>query len=295
MKLIARPILPERYFLAMIFLAFFVLLSGVPIKALANDAAATQVIASYLVRDNSTASGYKERIRWVLNSDTWNRLALIVPNMPLDRTENPSPFKSGAEDIIVLTRNDVNGMTGKDIYLSNIGIMVIERSAEHAYFKDTNKFWDFLEEEQGEHSLLENLNEEGFDSKAPGIVVVYNLNQNLANPNWKINEPEALELYQSYMKGMVAYSDYDLKYTLDTSKFDKLGLFTLYLNYDSAPAKVATIAKGSLRLSNPVTSTIYYQDTKDQYTVLKGLAAAMLTQDEKQKKEEREAVSKREF
>lgn len=255
------------------------------------------VTAVYLVRDESGSGAYKEKVRWVVNSsDTWDHLSLMLPLLPIDRTPNADPLTNAVDDIIVLTRDELNGMTGLDVYLSSIGIMTVERGAEHAFFADTNMMWDFLDTEQGQESSFENFTEESqINKKEPGIVATLNLNQNLPNPHWVVNDPEKVKLYNSYLKGIKAYSDWDLRLEKQQENFDALGLFVLYLNYKDAPAEIATVSKNSIRLSNSKITTTYYQDSQDQYPIFRRMAQEVIAHNAKYKKQEVDAVSKREF
>jgi hypothetical protein len=271
--------------------------SAQPSHAASDKKQYLPVTAVYLVRDESGSGGYKEKVRWVVNgSDIWDHLNTMLPLLAVDRTPNADPLTNDVDDIIVLTRNELNGMTGLDVYLSSIGIMTIERGAEHAYFADTNMMWDFLDNEQGLESSFKNFTEESeINKKEPGIVATLNLNQNLPNPHWVVNDPEKVKLYNSYLKGIKAYSDWDLRLEKQQENFDALGLFVLYLNYKDAPAEIATISKNSIRLSNSKITTTYLQDSQDQYPIFRRMAKEVIAHNAKYKKQEVDAVSKREF
>ena len=273
------------------------LLGGQPAHAASDKKQYLPVTAAYLVRDEGGSGAYKEKVRWIVNNnDMWDHLSVMLPLLPVDRTPNADPLANSVEDIIVLTRNELNGMTGIDVYLSSIGIMTIERGAEHAYFADTNHMWDFLDNEQGQESSFDDFTEDSkINKKETGIVATLNLNQNLPNPHWVVNDPEKLKLYNSYLKGIKAYSDWDLRLEKQQENFDALGLFVLYLNYKDAPAEIATISKNSIRLSNSKVTTNYYQDSQDQYAVFRRMAQEVIAHNAKYKKQEVEAVSKREF
>ena len=282
-------------------------LTGIALTALAFSTSVSHaaerkqylpVTAVYLVKDASVASGYKEKVRWVLNNpDIWENMSQMLTLLPSDRTVNADPRKNEVDDVIILIRNELNGMTGFDVYISSVGIMTIDRGAEHAYFADTNLMWEFLEGEQENLSTFDNFAEAEYSKTEKGIVATLNLNQNLPNPHWQVpaDDTEKIKLYNSYLKGIRAYSDYDLRMEKQEENFDSLGLFVLNLNYPEAPAEVATVSKNSIRLSNSKVTTSFYQDTQDQYPIFRRMAQEMITHNAKYKKQEVEAVGKREF
>lgn len=257
------------------------------------------VTAVYLVKDSGPGGQYQEKVRWVVNNpDIWHNLSRMLPLLPIDQTANPSPVQNEADDMIILTRDELNGLTGIDVYLSPVGIMTIERGAEHAYFADTNLMWEFLENEQQEHSSFDtfiNGEDDKINKKAKGIVATLNLNQNLPNPHWMVEDPERLKVYSAYLKGIRPYSDWELRVEQQQENFDALGLFVLYLNYPDAPSEIATISNNSIRLSNAKLTTTYYQDTQDQYPIFRRMAQEMIAHKAKYKKQESDAVDKREF
>ncbi len=265
-------------------------------RAMAEKKQFLPITAVYLVRDTGPEGAYREKVRWVINNaDIWSNLSVMLTLLPADRTPDAHPLQNKVDDMIILTRDELNGMTGIDVYLSSIGIMTVERGAEHAYFADTNLMWDFLESEQANLSSFDNFTETEYSKKDKGIVATLNLNQNLPNPHWLIDDAEKLKLYNSYLKGIKAYSDWALRIEKQQENFDALGLFVLYLNYPDAPAEIATVSRNSIRLSNSKVTTSFYQDTQDRYPVFRRMAQEVIAHNAKYKKQEVDAVSKREF
>lgn len=249
-----------------------------PAQAADDSIPFSPVSAVYLVKDKTSAFGYKERLRWSINtSEDWDRFYKIMPGFPYDKTVNPDPLKANVDDMIVLSRKDANKLTGFDIYLSAIGIMAMERQAEHKYYPDSNNLWTFLKEEQRQNASFENLtNSKAADSNTAGIVATYNINRNMINPTWAVTTQDRIASYDSYFMALKPYTDFELKYSAPQMNYDDVGVFVLNLNYPNAPAKIAAVTSKTIRLSNSFIKTTYYQDPQDYYNFYKSQAREML-------------------
>ena len=188
-------------FLLLVSLICISLLAAFPDRALAEETAFSPIHAMYMVRDDTAESGYREAIRWSITTpDDWNRFYNNIPSMPQDTSADPDPLKNKVEDVIILTHTDSNGLTGYDIYVSTLGIMVISRSAKHEYYKDNNKLRAFLEDEQKRRASFDQFLKNSVSKKSMGIVVTFNINQSLPNPMWLIDDTENIRLYNSFLK-----------------------------------------------------------------------------------------------
>jgi hypothetical protein len=256
----------------------------------------TPITAFYFLKDPKEASGYKEKIHWeITNATDWENFYRNIPALPKDKSVEPDPFLHGAEDIIVLTRNDVNGFTGFDIYLSARGLTMVVRGANHYYYPDNNGFRKFLEEEQSQRSSFESFDHKDIDIKAPGVVVTYNVNQNIPNPTWLVKNNDDKNLYDSFLKTLKPYEDNQMNWIAGNENFDGFDLFVLHLNYPGAPAKIATVSKKNLRLSNPKVIKTYYQDTEDYFNYFKTQAREMMDYRAKYKSNESNAIKRSRF
>lgn len=260
-----------------------------------NTMAFVPVDVIYLMKSPESPSGYKEKIRWTISSPSdWERFFVNIAGLPLDETK-ADPLKNKADDLIILTRNDANKLTGLDIYISTYGIMYVNRGAKHGYFADKNKFRKFLEEEQKLNASFESFGGKKIDPKSTGIVVEYNINQNMPNPSWLIDTPDMVHMYSSFLKGLKPYDHYELTWIVNGERYDDFGNFVLVLNYAGAPARIATITKKSIRLSNSFIETTYYQDPDDYYNFFKDQVRERINYNEKYKNQATEAIDKRQF
>lgn len=270
-----------------IFAFLFMLSVGIAFSTPAHAESGTipfsPVSAIYLVKDNNSTFGYKEKLRWSINTaEDWDRFYNIMPYFPYDKTLNPDPLKANVDDMIVLSRKDSNKLTGFDIYLSAVGIMVVEREADHIYYPDTNKLWGFLKEEQSQNASFENLGSgKAINSNTRGIVVTYNINRNIANPTWAVTAPERVAAYDAYFMALKPYTKFELQYSAPQMTYDDVGVFILNLNYDKAQAMIATVTPKTIRMSTSHIKTTYYQDPQDYYNFYKSQAREMLNYNSK--------------
>lgn len=251
----------------------------------------------YLIRDESAPNGYREKFHWQIRSqEDWNRFYDTLPGLPLDKTNNSDPMKSKVDDMIIMSREDANKLTGFDIYLSNLGIMIVRRGATHTYFPDTNKFRAFLEQEQKTRSSFETfLDNKEIAKNAQGMTIIYNVNKNIPNPTWLIDKPDDLALYSDFFKGLTPIPPFDLRYHYGDENYDDTGVFFLTLNYPGSPGENAAVTKRSIRVSTPFISSEYLQDTKKYYQYFKAQANEMINYNQKYKVNELEADERREF
>lgn len=256
----------------------------------------TPVTVLYLIKDSDSQFGYKEKLRWSINTIAdWDRFYKTMLSLPLDKSVNPDPLKSKTNDLIILSRKDSNQLTGFDIYISPKGIMAVHRDANHQFFPDTNKLWDFLKEEQKKNASFETFsNQSKISPKTLGIVTTYNINQNIPNPVWLVDTPDKIAVYDSFFVALKPYTPFELQFKIDTSNFDNVGTFILNMNYPKAPASLVTVTQNSIRLSTGVINTKFYQDTEDYYNFYKSQAREMLNYNERFG-DKLKSVSEREF
>lgn len=283
----------RRTFLSLFVAAIATLVS---FSALAGPNDATPITAFYFIRDPAAPTGYKETIHWeITNATDWENFYRNIPALPRDKSVEPDPFLHFADDIIVLTRNDVNGFTGFDIYLSARGLTKVTRSASHYYYPDNNGFRKFLEEEQSQRSSFESFDRQTISTKTPGIVVTYNVNKNIPNPTWLIDKNEDRYLYDSFLKTLKPFEDFEMNWIAGNEDFDGFDLFVLYLNYKGAPARIATVSKKHIRLSNPKVTKDFYQDPEDYFNYFKTQAREMMEYRSKYKSNESNAIKRSRF
>jgi hypothetical protein len=287
-------IMPRFPLLISLFLIF--LLDFYSGRARADETPFTPVQAMYMVRDSAAQAGYREVFRWSITApDDWKRFYNNIPSLPQDTSADPDPLKNQVDDIIILTHTDSNGLTGYDIYVSPLGIMVITRGATHQYYQDNNKFRAFLEDEQKRRASFDNFLKNEVPKNSMGMVVAYNINKSLPNPKWLIDDPENLRLYNSFFKVLTPLSGKPLDAAIEEEGFDKLGHFVLTLNYANAPAQIAVVGKKNIRMSNNTITSRFYQDTGKYYTFFRDQAREMISTKEKVKEREAEAISRRQF
>lgn len=252
--------------------------------------------AVYMVRDPGTKDGYKEKLRWQVNSpDDWARFYENLPNLPKDNTTNADPLNGKVDDMVVFTHTDDNDLTGYDIYVSNLGIMKVTRGATHQIYPDTNQLRAYLIEEQKDRASFESLSGDSVSSKSNGIIVTYNINESIPNPVWRISEQNDIRIYDSFFKALKPLTGAKLKSARSGENFEGFGTFVMNLNYPRAPARIATVGKTSIRMSNGFISTDFYQDTQNFYKFFKDQAREMIKYKEKFKSEEEQAEDKRKF
>jgi hypothetical protein len=243
----------------------------------------TPVNVLYLVKDPDSPFGYKEKLQWSINSSAdWERFYKTMLSLPEDKGINPDPLKAKVDDIIVLSRKDANNLTGFDIYISQKGIMSVHRDAVHTYYPDSNKLWDFLKEEQSHHASFDAFSKNiEISKKSIGIVATYNINQNIPNPVWLVDDPAKVTTYDSYFLALKPYTEFELRFSAEKIDFDDMGIFILNLNYPDAPGNIATVTQKSIRISKGAINSRFYQDTQDYYNFYKSQAREMMNYNER--------------
>ncbi len=274
-------------------LALLVILPAAPARA--EDEFYEPVQAMYMVRDPASKSGYTEKLRWTINNaNDWFRFYDNLPGLPKEPTTIADPLKGKVDDMIVFTHTDDNDLTGFDVYVTNRGLMVVKRGATHRFYPDSNMLRSYLLTEQKQRASYEALSEEKISSKSIGIVVTYNINKSIPNPVWLVSSVDEMRIYNSFFKALKPYSGEQLKDLLDREEYG-FGSFVMNLNYASAPARIATVGRGSIRMSEGYTKTDFYQDTEDYYKYFKDQARDMIRFKESYKVDENEAAKRREF
>ena len=218
------------------------------------------VTGIYYKADQKAENGYREAYRWRFNaSDEWRRFVNFAPQMTAKTDAEASPFKRAAEDFIILSVKDANGVTGRDYFLSKHGVMISSITAESVFYSDAHDFYSFLKEETLNHKGFETFPGEKFANDKQGVIVRYNINEELPNPSWRINTQENLNLYDSFLRELTPME------RLSRADFDRLGHFNLLLNYPKAPGEFATIGPDGIRISKSVSEDKFYKDERGYY------------------------------
>lgn len=251
------PILTFSLFLALSLFPRFIL-----------AAPSAPVTGTYYKADPSAENGYREIYRWKFNaSDEWRRFAHFSTQGAVETEERANPFKSKPAEFIVLSMKDLNGFTGKDYFLSENGLMVSALSGKSSFYQDRHQFHAFLKEELLNHKGFESFPGEKFAHDRQGIIVRYNINEDLPNPSWLINKQKDVNLYDSFLRGLKTSEK------LQKFNFDGIGYFHLLLNYPKAPGKFVAIGPNGIRISQTSSEDTFFKDEKNYFKFFRDMAS----------------------
>lgn len=240
------------------------------------------ISAIYYQADPKGKQGFREVFRWRFNAgDDWRRFAHFAPQLPPTTEEKASPFKTSSDDMIAISVKAANGVTGQDYFLSKNGIMISEVKAKHRFYRDMNNMNAFLKEEILNHDGFEKFPGEKFAADRQGIIVRYNINEDLPNPSWLINTQKDVNLYDSFLRNMKPLA------RLQKLNFDTTGHFVLLLNYPKAPDRFATVGASGIRLSESYSEDKYVKDEKNYYGYFRAMALEHMKISEDVEKEKR--------
>ena len=216
--------------------------------------------------DPKAKEGYAEDYRWrMTRSDEWRRFEYLISKMDVGKETDINPFLKNPDQLLVLSVKDSNGVTGKDYYISKNGIMMTTIGAKSKYYSDEENMIKFLKEELTNRSSFESFPGEKIPPDAKGIVVRFNINENLPNPSWLINKQKDVDLYDSLLRNLPLYNDQYANQLINSNEFNENGTYTLLLNYPKAPAKFATIGVDGIRLSNTFSTDKFFVDDKKYF------------------------------
>lgn len=223
----------------------------------------TSVFVHLFKADPASKEGFKETYKWQMGeTDEFRRFEYMASKMKKGEQAKISPFIRKPDEMLVVSIKDQNGITGKDYYLTQDGLMITEISSKSSYYEDANNFYTFLKEEISHRSSLEKFPGERISSESPGIVVRYLINETLPNPAWLINTQKDVNLYDSFMRKIPQIDGYQFQYN---NPFNEKGNFSVRLNYPKSPAKYATVNKIGIRLSETYSKDSFVQDENDYY------------------------------
>jgi len=260
------------------FALFAIIVFGVAVHSSAAQAQLFQPVnVKYMVIDPTSKTGYADKAIWTINSENdWARFYNQMLALPKDTAKNPDPLENKVTSMVVMSQKDRNGLTGTDIYVSDLGIMAIKTVAENRIYEDVNGFFKFLSTEQKEKAPFETAGKTKVSNLSSGIVINYNINVDLPNPAWLVQSPDEIKLYNSYLLGIKKRQLVGSTQADAIDVFDDMGSFVLYLNYPTSPAEIATISANSIRLSNLKVSVKFYRDTKKFFTYFKSQAKEVM-------------------
>jgi hypothetical protein len=228
---------------------------------------------------------YKEDFRWSFAITVpWTIFYNNIPSFPASNTKT-DPFTVPTSEFFIVTVNNRNMIEGDDIYISQEGIMMLSRRTSDIFYFDENNFSTFLGKEQLAKAGYEKLSLPD-DRGKDGIVVLYNISEQIANPSWLISSPEELDRYHAYLSLLTPLEKFHQVEEMKDPKYNRLGNYVLYLNYPKAPARVATVSGQYVRMSSLYMTNNYYQDPKNYFAYYK-------TQMEKIRNEEVERLQNR--
>lgn len=237
------------------------------------------ITAIHMVADPASPSGYKEHYRWTSPvSDPWTIFYNAIPSFP-QATKDADPFLNKTDEFFLLTVNNRNMLQGEDIYLSRNGIMQISRETKDTYFVDENSFARFLGKEQLAKAGYDNLSLPA-DRDTPGIVVLYNISEQITNPTWLVSDKTEIERYNAFLSMLTPVYKGQEKYEEVDPRYNRLGNYILHLNYPNAPAAVATISGNRVRLSTEYLASSYYGDPKGYFAYYKVQLERLLKEEE---------------
>lgn len=272
------------------FFHLFLCLAALLVHVPALSAQTAPVSAVYYQADPDAKQGFREIFRWRFNAnDDWRRFAHFAPQMPVSTDEKVNPFKTSPTDMIALSVKDANGVTGQDYFLSENGIMISLVTAEHQFYQDTHRMNAFLKEELLNHKGFEKFPGEKYPPGRQGIIARYNINLDLPNPSWLINQQKDVNLYDSFLRDIKPLS------RLRRENFEAPGHFILLLNYPNAPGRFATIGPQGIRLSRSYSEDRFFKDESNYYQYFRAMALEHKSIAEDVKKEEHKSLENSQF
>lgn len=253
--------------LAAVLLAF----ACIPLPCISPANAASEALRPIQITyyaKNSATGVMEQKIRWdIRNKMQWHNFQNNIKKSPAFAAASPLPIEMGPAEYIVFSDRDANGLSGRDIFVTPFGITITQVLLQNKYYQDTNKMYNFLDEQRKLHT--------GFDtvSSMPisksGIVVQHFIYNAMANPVWHVSNPQDMSVYEGFLRGSKPYEKFvemqitrsDAENQEIISEFESNGSFMVYMNYPSSPATAVSVTKnGHLRVSTIDTRVESYTD-----------------------------------